>query len=192
MAKDIIEVLLNPIRMRIIQLFADGTREKMTAAEICEVLNDIPRTTLYRHINVLIDANVLNIVSERKVRGSLERTLAINVAEFQKLQGTQVENAPQLTLSFLMTVYAKFEKYYRKHNGKPQEGDILFFVSSIMMLTDEEFKNYLTEIGEVDKKYTFEDASGGRRPRDITFIVAPPDDDVKHEERSKEASDEPN
>jgi len=182
MPKDIIEVLLNPIRMRIIQLFADGTREKMTATEICDVLNDIPRTTLYRHINVLIEANVLDIVSERKVRGSLERTLAINTAEIQKLQGTEVENAPQLTLSFLMTIYAKFDKYYRKHGGKPQEGDTLFFVSGILMLTDEEFKNYLTEIGEVEKKYTFEDATGGRRPRDVTMIVAPPDDEVKYDE----------
>ena len=175
MSKDILQVLLNPIRMRIMQLFAPGTREQMTVGEISDLLSDIPRTTLYRHINVLIEAGVLDVVSERKVRGSVERTLSLNTAELEKLRGNNVENVPQVALRFLMAVYAKFEKYFRTHD-RIEDGDTMFLTSSILMLSDQEFEEFLAEITAVFNKYRFEDVTAGRRPRDISVICAPPDD----------------
>jgi len=182
MSKDIIEVLLNPIRMRILQLFtpsASDTHEQMTASEVCDLLSDIPRTTLYRHINVLIEASVLDVVSERKVRGSVERTLALNMSELEKLRGNNVENAPQLAFRYLMTIYAKFEKYFRTHD-RIEEGDSMFFISTILMLDDQEFEGFLTEFGELLEKHrSGKSTAEGRRPRDISIICAPPDDTKK-------------
>ena len=185
MSKDIVDVLLNPIRMRILQLFAateEDVGKQMTANEICDLLRDIPRTTLYRHINVLIEANVLDVVSERKVRGSVERTLAVNVSELEKLKGNNVKDAPQLVFRCLMTIYAKFEKYFRAHE-RIEDGDSMFFISNVLMLNDQELKDYLTELGEVDAKYSKnKNTAQGRRPRDFTLILAPPDD-VRNEEK---------
>ena len=183
MAKDIFDVLLNPIRMRILQLFslvAPNAREQMTAIEICELLSDIPRTTLYRHINVLIEAGVLDVVSERKVRGSVERTLALNMSEFEKLKGNRVENVPQLTFRYLMTIYAKFEKYFRTYE-RIKEGDSMFLTSLLLMLNDEEFKEFLDEVDAVVAKYHTKEKTEGRKPRDISFILAPPTD-IRSEE----------
>ena len=47
------EVMLNPVRMRIIQTLV--AKQNMTTTEICEKISDVPRTTLYRHIKVLLD-----------------------------------------------------------------------------------------------------------------------------------------
>ena len=184
MAKDIIDVLLNPIRMRILQLFAtteEDVVKQMTANEICDLLSDIPRTTLYRHISVLIEANVLDVVSERKVRGSVERTLALNMTELEKLHGNNVKDVPQLAFRYLMTIYAKFEKYFRAHE-RIEDGDSMFFISNVLMLNDQELKDYLAELGEVDAKYINNQSKAeGRRPRDFALILAPPDD-IKPEE----------
>ena len=184
MAKDILDVLLNPIRMRILQLFTPAepdTPAQMTANGICELLSDIPRTTLYRHINVLIEAGVVDVASERKVRGSVERTLALNMTELEKLQGNNVENVPQLAFRYLMTIYAKFEKYFRTHE-RIEDGDSMFFMSNILMLNDQELKDYLTELGQVDAKYSKNKSTDeGRRPREFALILAPPDD-IKSEE----------
>ena len=75
--KDINKIMLNTVRMRIIQELSKV--QNITATELCEKIKDVPRTTMYRHINILIDNNILSIVSEKKVRGSLERTLALNI-----------------------------------------------------------------------------------------------------------------
>ncbi|MCL2856671.1 MAG: helix-turn-helix domain-containing protein [Oscillospiraceae bacterium] len=183
MPKDILEVLLNPVRMRVLQLFRpgeSGAGGQMTANEICEQLSDIPRTTLYRHIGVLIDADVLDIVSERKVRGSVERTLALNMSEFEKLRGNNVENVPQLALRYLMVIYAKFEKYFRTHE-RIAEKDTMFFTSAILMLNDQEFEGFLTEITAVFDKYSSKGASEGCKSRDISIICAPPEEMRKTE-----------
>jgi len=182
MARDIVEVMLNPIRLRIIQLFStvkSETREHMTANGICELLSDIPRTTLYRHINILIEAGIIDVVSERKVRGSVERTLALNMTEFEKLRDNNVKDVPQLAFRYLMTLYGKFEKYFRTHD-RIEKGDTMFFTSSIMMLNDKEFESFLTEFNELIEKYrSNKSATEGRRPRDISIICAPPYDKIK-------------
>jgi len=189
MTKDIIDVLLNPIRMRILQLFVSTESAplvQLTANEICDRLRDIPRTTLYRHINVLINADVLSVVSERKVRGSVERTLSVNVSELEKLQGNNVEDISQLAFHYLMVIYAKFEKYFRTRE-RIEEGDSMFFVSSVLMLNDQELNDYLTEISKIDAKYHNNDGTvEGRRPRDFSLILAPPDDMQSKEIKTKE------
>ena len=79
---DINEIMLNPIRLRIVQELAKT--QEMTTSELCRKLPDIPRATLYRHVNLLLENNILTVVSEKRVRGSLERTLALNVGEINK------------------------------------------------------------------------------------------------------------
>lgn len=64
------EVLLHPVRMRIVQSVAGRRR---TAAEIAEDLGDVPQATLYRQIGALSDAGVLAVSETRAVRGATER-----------------------------------------------------------------------------------------------------------------------
>jgi len=176
MHKDIYDVLLNPIRMRIMQTLILNGRESITANEICNLLSDIPRTTLYRHINVLIEADILHIAAERKIRGSVERTLSLNVGELEKLR--EVEDAPTQAFRFLMMTYAKFETYFKDKPRKSfasAEGTF-FLRNAVMMLSDEEFQNFLADTQAVLEAYIFEGPSEGRKLRDISIISAPPEE----------------
>lgn len=165
--KSINEIMLNPIRMRIIQELTSV--ESITAAELCEKISDVPRTTMYRHISMLIDHDILAVVSERRIRGSLERTIALNVPEITK--HNTIENATQNAYGFLMCNYAKFHKYFSSEN--PDSGkDKLFLNNTILMTTDDEFDQFLLELTELLKKYTMK-YSKGRKTRDISIISAP-------------------
>lgn len=165
--KGITDVMLNPVRMRIIQALA--ARQNMTATEICEKISDVPRTTLYRHIKILLDNNILSVVSEQKVRGSLERTLALNVGEIVK--HNTLENAAQNAFAFLMNKYAAFQSYFNNKNPDPAK-DKIFLNNTVLMMTDEEFDQYLSELRELMIKYNFE-FSEGRKARDISVVSAP-------------------
>lgn len=167
MPKDIYDIMLNSTRMRIIQAVA--TKESMSATEICDKITDVPRTTLYRHINILLDANVLRVVDEKKIRGSVERTLALNMDEIAK--HNTIENVPQQAFGFLMNTYSKFEKYFNKENFVPADNKI-FFNNTVMMMDDQEFDKFLSELHALLLKYHF-DAAQGRKPRDISIISAP-------------------
>ncbi len=175
MKKDMYDIMLNPTRMRIVQIAA--TRATMTANDICGIISDVPRTTLYRHINILIEANVLSVVDENKIRGSVERTLALNVAKLRKKNAN--EDIPQQALKFLMNIYAKFEKYFNNANCIHGINNV-FFNNTIMMMTDQEFDQFLSDMQALFVKHRYEMADG-RKPRDISIISSPPMED-NHEE----------
>jgi len=67
-------VVLHPVRLRILQAMAG---REMTTSQLRERLPDVTPATLYRHVTALLDAEVLTVVAERKVRGAVERTMAI-------------------------------------------------------------------------------------------------------------------
>ncbi|MEN6328316.1 MAG: helix-turn-helix domain-containing protein [Syntrophomonas sp.] len=165
--KDMIDVMLNPVRIRIIQELAIGGNT--TATELCEKISDIPRTTMYRHINILLDNNIISVVSEKKIRGSLERTLALNKEELS--QQNTLEKASQNALGFLMNRYAKFHNYFNSENPAPAK-DKIFLSNTILMMDDNEFDTFLLELRELFIKYNFEFADG-RKSRDISVISAP-------------------
>lgn len=165
--KDINEIILNKVRLRIIQELA--LKPCRTATELCEKISDVPRTTLYRHINILLDNRILSVVSEKKIRGSIERTLSLNIVEISR--HNTLENASQNVFRFIMDKYANFHNYFSGENPNPGK-DRLFFSNSILMMDDREFDQFAIELRELIIKYNF-DFSDGRKARDISIISSP-------------------
>ncbi len=54
-----------------------GDGRQLTTAQIAESMPDVATPSLYRHIAVLLDADIIEVVAERRVRGAVERTLAL-------------------------------------------------------------------------------------------------------------------
>lgn len=75
MKKDYMDACMNSTRQRIMQVIM--IKKEATSAEIGEELPDIPRASLYRHIKVLLDAEIIVVVKEESKRGSIEKTYAI-------------------------------------------------------------------------------------------------------------------
>ncbi|PKM94604.1 MAG: hypothetical protein CVU84_08785 [Firmicutes bacterium HGW-Firmicutes-1] len=165
--KNINEIILNPVRMRVIQELSTG--QTITANELCERISDVPRTTMYRHINILIDNNILSVISEKKVRGSLERTIALNISEISK--HNTIENAAQNAFGFLMSNYAKFHKYLNGHNPNPTI-DKIFLNNTVLMMSDKEFDQFIEELRQLILKYNYE-STERRIVRDISIISSP-------------------
>ena len=165
--KNINEVILHPVRMRIIQELS--TKHQLTANELGEIIDDIPRTTLYRHIKLLIDHHILIIEKEQKIRGSLERTLKLNLHEITK--HNTIENAADNAFGFLMAQYAKFHDYFNENNPNPA-ADRIFLNNRVMLMDNDEFDQFIEELRQLLLKYSF-DKKNQRIPRDISIISSP-------------------
>lgn len=72
------DLLLHPIRLRIVQAFL-GDRALTTTA-LREELADIPPTSLYRQVARLVAAGVPMVVAERRVRGAVQRTYVLRLS----------------------------------------------------------------------------------------------------------------
>ena len=93
------EIFLHPIRTRIIQLVAN--HKSMTVSAIADAMDDIPRSTIYRHVKILSENNVLIIVKEEKIRGTYEREYAFN----HELMNTQDNKENQAVFAFLLNIF---------------------------------------------------------------------------------------
>lgn len=163
--------MLNPIRMRIIQEFA--AKGNLTANDLCARMPDVPRASMYRHINILIDSGILSVASERKIRGSLERSLVLEVGTLKA--ANTIDNAAGTAFRFLMNRYAGFQRYFSAPHPDPGK-DRIFLNNTVLMMDDGEFDSFLGELRDLLVKYGFE-ASGNRKARDISIISSPVEED---------------
>jgi DNA-binding transcriptional ArsR family regulator len=66
--------ILHVVRSRI--LTALGGRD-LTPRDLAKDLPDVPLGTLYRHLNILLEADMIEVVGERRVHGTVERTFRV-------------------------------------------------------------------------------------------------------------------
>lgn len=148
------------------------THGEATTKQISEAISDVPAPTLYRHINTLLKEEVLLVKEERKVRGSLERLLAVNV---EKISAAADSNISETAYQFLMELYMKFQKYGCKDNANPQK-DRLSLRTCILTLTDDSFDKFMQDISAVIDKYQAEENG---KLRSVSFISAPIEEEGK-------------
>lgn len=168
---ELIKILSNPIRIQVMQYLQ--THGEATTKQISEAISDVPAPTLYRHINTLLKEEVLIVKEERKVRGSLERLLAINV---EKMSAAADSNISDSAYQFLMELYMKFHKYSCKDNADPQK-DRLSLRTCILTLTDDSFDDFMRDIAAVIDKYKEAEKNG--KLRSVSFISAPVEEEGK-------------
>lgn len=166
--KDLNQIILNPVRMRIIQYLISN--EIVTAKELVEWLPDVPRTTLYRHINTLAEANILKVVKENRIRGTVEKVYSLNTDTIAS-QNT-IENASLNAFGFLMNIYADFDRYFKGDDVDPNR-DKLFFNHMVLMLSDNEFDDFIGEFRGLVEKHLNNESSTDRKPRRLSIISSP-------------------
>ena len=71
------DLLLHPVRLRIVKAFL-GERA-LTVKQLAAELADVQAGSIYRHVARLTEAGVLQVVAERQVRATTERTYALRV-----------------------------------------------------------------------------------------------------------------
>jgi DNA-binding transcriptional ArsR family regulator len=68
-------LLLHPVRMRLVNAVHAGPT--VTTSELCVQLPDLPKATVYRHVELLLNGGVLEVDSEQRKRGAVERRYRI-------------------------------------------------------------------------------------------------------------------
>jgi len=166
--KDINEVLLNPIRSRIIQYLARNQRA--TAGDISLFMTDVPKTTLYRHLKILSKHNIIMVVEKNRVRGSVERTYSLNLKTIDE-KNTK-ENALGNAFGFLMKIYGDFDRYFSEEN-KDLKADKIFLSNVSLLLSDEEFDELFKQINELLAEHLNNVPNEERKQRSLSFISSP-------------------
>lgn len=165
---EITEILMNSVRQRILQCFL--VNDKVTVKEIKKFLPDISSASLYRHIKLLSDNSVITVVGENRIRGTVESIYSLNKGALE-IDDTNDANCA-VVQSALLGICASFAKYFASGNAAPKK-DMLMLSMCTLTLTDDEFKDFLTEINEIALKYMNVKVCKGSKTRRVTLISSP-------------------
>ena len=120
------DLLLHPIRMRIIKAFL-GDRA-LTTSQLAAELDDVPSGSVYRHVALLTNAGVLQVVAERRVRGAVERTYTLRLFAARigpgEAEAMSADEHAQAFMAYVAGMLADADRYLAA--GKPdpaRDGD---------------------------------------------------------------------
>lgn len=168
------EVILHPVRMRIIQCLV--SRKRMTPYQLQEEMPDIPQATLYRHVRKLKDAGILVVADERQSRGATEKVYMLPeyaaVLTQEDLQHATAEDHLTYFINYAAHLIGEYGRYVQQP-GIHLERDGVSYRQWPLYLTDEENLEMLYAIRDIFKKYMDNGPGDGRRKRLISTIVHP-------------------
>ena len=163
------QAILHPVRARITVALSDRA---LTPREVARQMPEIPLGTVYRHINLLLNAGIIRVVAVRKVQGVLERQFAlIQEQAFLKREELTADDITGLVAALTSVVQATFGRYIQNTPMPPPEGAMTFVINSVL-LTRDEYAALRQTIADYMKKT-------GRQPSDeyerrfIAFFSTP-------------------
>lgn len=172
------DIILHPVRLRILQKFLGG--EERTAKELAKLLPDIAQATLYRQLDTLVKANLLLIIEERQIRGTLEKIYTLNMKEAnlspEDLSDTSKEEHMKYFMFFTTQLWAQFDSYLEKDQIDLEKDGVVYRQAAIY-LSDDEFKEFAVEYGQMLQKVFMNKPNSKRKKRILSTIVIPDEDE---------------
>ena len=172
---DLAKIVMNPVRIRIAQYLI--LHEQGTTAQIGEELSDVPKASLYRHMKMLEDAGLIQVVQENKKRGTVEKVYKLNQENPMGGREPGKEEIAQLIHSSLLSIMGEFQRYLKREDADPQK-DMVSLTSAVFLLSDEEFQEFFGKLGELYSSVMNNQPDGKRKPRKLTLISSPVTEDI--------------
>jgi DNA-binding transcriptional ArsR family regulator len=168
------DLLLHPVRLRILQAFL-GDRE-LTTSQLQDELSDIPPGSLYRHVARLVDAGVLSIVSERRVRGAVERTYVLHssaaTVSADELANMTPDQHRQMFLAYVAGLIGDFDRYLDRGNIDLLRDGVSYRLQG-MWLNDGELEELTLELIAVLRPRLENAPDRGRKQWILGTVVMP-------------------
>lgn len=172
----IVETVLHPVRLRIVHALLD---RELTARQLGDELGDIPQASLYRHVGRLLDAGVLRVTREERVRGGTQRTYTVDESAVSLGPRDFATASPadhqRYFAAFVGALVAGFEQYVRATGAAPTRDGVVYQQLPVWV-TPAESRELAATI--TDLVHPLRTRTGGRGRRRATFaMVLHPDPD---------------
>lgn len=177
-----VDVILHPVRMQIIQNLIN---QQLTSQQLKELLPDIPQASLYRNIKKLVEAEVIQIVDEIPIRGTVEKVYSVNDKHLsinpEEMNNLSREEHMGFFINFMANLMGEFERYLSQEKIDLL-ADGVSFRQTPLYLTDAEFIEFIKDLSAAYAKVTPNKPEKGRKKRTVATIIIP---DEKNETGEK-------
>ncbi|GAA4233103.1 DNA-binding transcriptional ArsR family regulator [Streptosporangium album] len=178
---DTLDLLLHPVRLRIVHAMS-GERTR-TTSDLCAGLPDVPKTTVYRHVGLLAEAGVLEVVDEQRVHGAVERHYRLR-REQAKIDA---DAAASMSLNdhrhgfaaAMAALLAEFNAYLDREHADPT-ADSVSYRQFPLWLNQDELAGLISEISGAILSRMGNEATPDRTAHLLGTILFPIEEPARH------------
>jgi len=159
-----------------------GDRALTTSALAAE-LADVPPASLYRHVARLVNAGVLAIVAERRVRGALERTYMLRLTAaavgLDEVAAMSADDHRQAFMAFVAGLLGDFDRYLARGDIDLLRDGVTYRMAGLW-LDDAEYTELLSELTRVLQPRLANPPRPGRTRRILGYVLLPGSEAASH------------
>lgn len=170
-------LFFHPVRIRIVTELTGGP---LTSKDLANALSDVAQATLYRHINTLLEGEIITIVEENQIRGTVERVYALRENDVLRLSPEDLEDMTradyeQAFAIFMTSFMGDANRYLDSKEGQKfnpvAEG--IGLNKCQVYLSDEERKALEKPICDLIEKLSKNEPAPGRKRHTFGLLLFP-------------------
>lgn len=168
-----VELIIHPVRLRILQALGTGPK---TTAQIAAELKDVPISSLYRHLRLLLEGEMIGIHETRIVRGIQEKRYELAQAprvRQEDLDGLSAEEHMRFFATYLVTLLQGFGQYLETAKKVDYGADRTGYTEVEIQASDEEFDAVSKKLNEAIIPLLQNKPALNRRLRKLAIITFP-------------------
>jgi DNA-binding transcriptional ArsR family regulator len=169
----IVETVLHPVRLRIVHALMD---RELTARQLNAQLSDIPQASLYRHVGRLVDAGVLQVTREERVRGGTQRTYTVVESAVtlgpRDFDTASPDDHQRYFAAFVGALVAGFDQYLRTTDATPDRDGVAYQQIPVWV-TPAESRQLAVAVTDLLRPLRARKDGGGRRRTTFAMVLHP-------------------
>lgn len=171
------DLILHPVRFRILQTLSG---ESLTTQDITNRLSDTPKSSVYRHLKLLLEGGMIAVAEARLVNGIQEKTYQL--AQRPYLNNDDMANLSavehvQYFTTYLMNVLREFADYVEIVEAETGRVDLLAdrvgYTEALFYASGEELDVLGTDLNAALGKIAQNGPGNGRSKRKFAIISHP-------------------
>ncbi len=151
------EIIMHPVRMKICQALMRNKENGLTPLEMIKIIKDVPQATLYRHIQIMVDYNIIRVIKEKKVKSVSEKYYVLNEEEARLDQKEWKEASTEEKLNYIssyqLLLMTQYQNYLNKLEEQNRKEDGATFSVVELKINEEHFLQFQNELNELMTKY---------------------------------------
>jgi DNA-binding transcriptional ArsR family regulator len=174
------ELLLHPVRLRIVHAVLDGM--PFTTSDLCARLSDVSQATVYRHIALLVEGGLVEVDSEQRVRGAVERRYRLQSARIaltdDEVAAMSTDDHSRGFTAAIAALLAEFNAYLGRDGANPQADSVAYRQFSLWLSEDEKAA-FVNEVSAAIRRRMPHEPAPGRRRHMVSTIMFPTDSNAR-------------
>jgi DNA-binding transcriptional ArsR family regulator len=167
------DLIIHPARLQIVQLIAGGA---LSTTELAERLPALPKSSIYRHLRLLLEGGLVEVAATRLVKGTLEKFYRLAQAPHlsqEKMGKYGREDQMRLFATFLAAQLQEFSDYMEENPGYNFQRDHSGFSTLTFYASSAELDHLLTELRSLLMRNAVFPPEEGRKRHKIAIITHP-------------------